>query len=207
MIADERKRAMIAIRDRFGIKPLFYAVEKGEVYFASEIKALLALGVPAVWDSKALPEASSRTRSPSSRASTRCRRALRDREGGDVRSIRTGIGIPTAAQMRPRPRSEAEVVAGFRAVLEMRSRAAGRRRRGGGYLSGGIDSCAVLGLAQRELSADPRVHARLRRCAVRRGQIAAAQAKLVGSSSRPFPSRAIDRRCVRRRLWHAETPC
>src|ERR1044071_7801028 len=50
IIADERQQAMIAIRDRFGIKPLYYSVVNGEVFFASEIKALLAMGVPAVWD-------------------------------------------------------------------------------------------------------------------------------------------------------------
>jgi len=50
IIADERQQAMIAIRDRFGIKPLYYAVVNGEVFFASEIKALLAMGVPAAWD-------------------------------------------------------------------------------------------------------------------------------------------------------------
>ena len=50
VIADERERAMIAIRDRFGIKPLYYSVVNGDVFFASEIKALLALGVPAKWN-------------------------------------------------------------------------------------------------------------------------------------------------------------
>ena len=50
VIADQRQRMMVGIRDRFGIKPLYYAVVNGEVFFASEIKALLALGVPAVWD-------------------------------------------------------------------------------------------------------------------------------------------------------------
>jgi asparagine synthase (glutamine-hydrolysing) len=45
LIADRRNDAMLAIRDRFGIKPLFYALHEGSVYFASEIKALLALGV------------------------------------------------------------------------------------------------------------------------------------------------------------------
>jgi asparagine synthase (glutamine-hydrolysing) len=50
VIADERQRAMIAVRDRFGVKPLYYAVVNGDVFFASEIKALLALGVPAAWD-------------------------------------------------------------------------------------------------------------------------------------------------------------
>lgn len=50
VLADERQRSMIAIRDRFGIKPLYYAAVDGDVFFASEIKALLALGVPAAWD-------------------------------------------------------------------------------------------------------------------------------------------------------------
>src|SRR5262249_17313548 len=52
--ADRRNRAMLAIRDRFGIKPLFYAVHEGNVLFASEVKALLALGVPSRWDREAL---------------------------------------------------------------------------------------------------------------------------------------------------------
>jgi asparagine synthase (glutamine-hydrolysing) len=52
IIADEREEAVIAIRDRFGIKPLYYAALDGEIFFASEIKTLLALGVPAAWDLK-----------------------------------------------------------------------------------------------------------------------------------------------------------
>src|SRR5262245_52460035 len=54
VIADRRNGAMLAIRDRFGIKPLFYAVHEGDVYFASEVKALLALGVPARWNCEAV---------------------------------------------------------------------------------------------------------------------------------------------------------
>src|ERR1700710_3070006 len=50
IIADERQQGIIAICDRFGVKPLYYAVVNGEVFFASEIKALLALGVPAACD-------------------------------------------------------------------------------------------------------------------------------------------------------------
>ena len=50
VIVDERERVMIAVRDRFGVKPLYYSVVNGEVFFASEIKALLALGVPARWN-------------------------------------------------------------------------------------------------------------------------------------------------------------
>jgi len=41
---------MICARDRFGIKPLFYAWDKKNFYAASEIKVLLALGIKAEWD-------------------------------------------------------------------------------------------------------------------------------------------------------------
>ncbi len=42
---DERQQTLFAARDRFGIKPLFYARRGDALYLASEIKALLAAGV------------------------------------------------------------------------------------------------------------------------------------------------------------------
>jgi asparagine synthase (glutamine-hydrolysing) len=44
---DEREQTAFAARDRFGVKPFyFHATPDGELYVASEIKALHALGVP-----------------------------------------------------------------------------------------------------------------------------------------------------------------
>jgi asparagine synthase (glutamine-hydrolysing) len=40
-IWDPQRRRLFVARDRFGIKPLYYAVVSGTFYFASEIKALL----------------------------------------------------------------------------------------------------------------------------------------------------------------------
>ncbi len=39
---DSMRQRVFLCRDRFGVKPLFYAIRDGEVIFASEIKALLA---------------------------------------------------------------------------------------------------------------------------------------------------------------------
>jgi asparagine synthetase B (glutamine-hydrolysing) len=47
---DESNQLLFAARDRFGIKPLFYAMVGDTLYFASEVKALFAAGVPARWD-------------------------------------------------------------------------------------------------------------------------------------------------------------
>lgn len=42
-IFDRRRNRVLLARDRFGIKPLFYAVHQGQWIFASEMKAILAL--------------------------------------------------------------------------------------------------------------------------------------------------------------------
>lgn len=47
---DANLRTLWAVRDRFGIKPLYYAEEGGVLYLASEVKALLEAGVTAAWD-------------------------------------------------------------------------------------------------------------------------------------------------------------
>jgi asparagine synthase (glutamine-hydrolysing) len=39
---DEREQALWLVRDRIGVKPLYYSVHHGRITFASEIKALLA---------------------------------------------------------------------------------------------------------------------------------------------------------------------
>lgn len=51
---DENNQLCFAARDRFGIKPLFYSVHNNTLYLASEIKALFAAGVPAAWDTDAM---------------------------------------------------------------------------------------------------------------------------------------------------------
>src|ERR1051326_5275621 len=45
-IWDSRRRELFLARDRFGKKPLYYAILPGGLYFASELKSLRAAGVP-----------------------------------------------------------------------------------------------------------------------------------------------------------------
>ena len=52
VIWDEETGRLFAARDRFGLKPLFYAEHGGVLYLASEAKALFAAGVPRGWDER-----------------------------------------------------------------------------------------------------------------------------------------------------------
>lgn len=50
LLWDEQEKVLIAVRDRFGVKPLYYAVDGDTVFLASEIKALHAGGIPVEYD-------------------------------------------------------------------------------------------------------------------------------------------------------------
>lgn len=45
-IWDEKEQELFAARDRFGEKPFFYSLDKGTLFFASEMKALWTAGIP-----------------------------------------------------------------------------------------------------------------------------------------------------------------
>jgi asparagine synthase (glutamine-hydrolysing) len=54
VLFDSRSDKLFAARDRFGIKPLFYAEYANELLIASEAKALFAAGLPATWNTEAV---------------------------------------------------------------------------------------------------------------------------------------------------------
>ena len=47
---DSSKELFIAVRDRYGIKPLFWTIRDGELLIAAEMKALLPLGWKPEWN-------------------------------------------------------------------------------------------------------------------------------------------------------------
>ncbi|OBI82171.1 asparagine synthase (glutamine-hydrolyzing) [Mycobacterium sp. E740] len=211
VIADERQREMIAIRDRFGVKPLYYAAVNGEVYFASEIKALLALGVPAVWDLEGAIGGMGRSHEKTEFAGIStvppgCYAIAKD---GDVRIYPYwDWEIPTTEQMRADTRSEAEIVGGFREAL----RDSVRQRlvadvEVASYLSGGIDSCAVLGLAQQEMDRPIRAFTlTFDNALYDEASVAEAQAKHVGATYHPIPITGREiADAFADAIWHAET--
>lgn len=156
---DDRNEALFAARDRFGIKPLFYAVHGGVVFLASEIKALLAAGVPARWDRESYFQ---RTFMPCDPDRTLFEGVYQVPPGcyllatkNQMRIVRYwDIEYPDEGD-RTGEIGEAEFIEGFREQLEEATRL--RMRADvpvGVFLSGGVDSSAVLGLAARD-SAEP----------------------------------------------------
>lgn len=151
---DEANGTLLAARDRFGVKPLYYAQVGDTLYLASEAKALFAAGVPARWDHESYFQVS---------------HVYFDQDRSlfeGVRQVPPGCYLLAtkhhiqvvrywdfdypkigAAETQ---RSEQEHIEGLRAALDESVRI--RLRADvpvGCYLSGGLDSCTLLGIAAR----------------------------------------------------------
>ena len=152
---DEKEQRLFAARDRFGVKPLFYAQAQDRVYLASEVKALLAAGVPAAWDHESVHHLLTLGVPLPGRTLFAGVRQVPpghylDVRGDDVRLVRWwDLDFPRLDG--PVTWGEAEDAAladRLRAALDESVRL--RLRADvpvGCYLSGGLDSSAVLGLA------------------------------------------------------------
>ena len=56
-VYDRNRETVFVARDRFGVRPLFYAQRNGDFYFGSEIKAILATGeIDAAYDQRGVDE-------------------------------------------------------------------------------------------------------------------------------------------------------
>lgn len=151
---DEERGRLFCARDRFGIKPLFYAEHDGMLFVASEAKALFAAGVPARWDDDAVHR-SLALALPNDRTLFRGvhqvppGHALVHERG--VTTIAPYWDLGFAPPLRgARVPSLAEAVHEIGRLLD--DAVATRLRADvpiGCYLSGGVDSSAVLGLARR----------------------------------------------------------
>lgn len=189
---DDRARKLVAVRDRFGVKPLFYAVHDGALYLASEIKALFAAGVPASWDAEAVYYSlgfrpPGRTQFSGVHAVPPGHFLTADASGIFLTQY-WDITYPPLEDMPP-VLSDGEYIEGFRSVLDEAVRL--RLRADvpvACYLSGGIDSCAVLGLAARHRSEPMRAFTlRFDHEGYDEGEVAREMARKTGAEWVPVP--------------------
>src|SRR6185369_12556832 len=148
-IWDQKKETLFIARDRFGVKPLYYAVTgDGSLYFGSEIKSILASGViNATFDQTSLPEylSSHSTFGPGTMFT-----GVQRLEAGHTLTWRDGVVTIekywdlSFAHEGEDTRDEAAVIAEydemFRDAVRMRLMADVPL---GAFLSGGIDSAAI----------------------------------------------------------------
>ena len=213
VIWDSRNQRLFAARDRFGMKPLFYAQQGDTLYFASEAKALFAMGVRAAWSHESvfagafiIPGERTIFRGVYTLPPGHFMRATRD--GFRVHQY-WDVNYPRDVDAPP-PRSDAEYIEGFRSVLE---EAVKTRLRAdvpvGCYLSGGIDSCAVLGLASLHHNGPVRAYSlTFESGAYDESVIAEEMAKLAGAEFRPVAAHQNDLADnFRAAVIQAELPC
>jgi asparagine synthase (glutamine-hydrolysing) len=153
---DRRHELVFLARDRFGVRPLFMSLVRGDLHFASEIKALLASGeLRAELDLQGLDEVFSLCAARAPRTIFRHVEQLEPGScctwsGGRLRRRRYYDPLYHEASIEP---------AGALETLDhlMKSSVALRMRTDapvGGYLSGGLDSSITCALAAR-VESDP----------------------------------------------------
>ena len=210
---DERNQLLFAARDRFGIKPLHYAVHKGTLYIASEAKALFAAGVPARWAHDYFYQHAT---GPAMPDRTLFEGVYQVPPGHYLAVGRHGVRLfrywefhyPTAEQLAACTRDERSYVEEFAAVFEEAVRL--RMRADvpvGCYLSGGLDSCATLGFAARNSSTPIQAFTlTFDQAAYDEGDIAREMAARAGANFRPIPIRQSDiAEHFEAAIWHSET--
>ncbi len=158
---DEKNKTFFAARDRFGIKPLFYTQVRGQIFVASEVKALLAMGVDAKWDLEAQFQIHAGVTLPN--------RTLFEgiysippghfliASRGDLKIIPYwDFNYPKLSRQNSPPDSVPSFEKSVKLIRAKLQEAILIRMRAdvpiGVYLSGGIDSCAILGFASQMVS-------------------------------------------------------
>jgi asparagine synthase (glutamine-hydrolysing) len=161
-IWDAKQRLLLLVRDRIGIKPLYYRVASGYIAFASELKALLVdPRTPREVDPAALSDFLHLLSIPDPHSILK---GVRKLEAGHILVVREGqvqdreywnVPLPAA----PRSLSMADACAEFdeRFVSAVRSHLVADVPVGA-FLSGGVDSSAVVSFLGSEASSSIRTY-------------------------------------------------
>ena len=149
-IFDRRQQRLFLARDRFGKKPLYYAELPNGFFFASELKCLLAAGVPSDIDEEALRLYFQFAYIPDPRSPFR---AVRKLPGGCWLTYNAEGGMRTGRYWRPpipavHPAPGLTEECARRRLRELFDEAVRIRMIAdvplGAFLSGGVDSSAVV---------------------------------------------------------------
>ncbi len=151
---DGQKKRLLLARDRFGIRPLYYAEHDGLFAAASTVKALFALGIPAAWDEDALHQVLSMQYARPGETLFRRIRSLRP--GWRLIADHEGVIVEPYDEITfarsPERIGEAEAHARFAELLRD---AVNERLQAevpvAVQLSGGIDSSAIAALASQQM--------------------------------------------------------
>ncbi len=194
---DDANQTLFAARDRFGIKPLFFAVHDGVVHVASEVKALFAAGVPARWNSQSIFGSL-----PGAHPTETLFEGVSQVPPGHFLLATNGyvqlhrywdFNYPEASAPVA-SRDDREHAERLHAALDEAVRLRLRANVPVGcYLSGGLDSCAVLGLASRHHRDPIRAFTlTFDKVEYDEGPIAKEMAALCGADFTPIPIKQTD---------------
>ncbi len=154
---DKRSRCLYCARDIMGVRPLYYAVVKQSLVFASEIKAILASGlVPP--DLNYTKIAGNLLRTPYTCTETAYAHIFRLKPGHTLRFDRHGIRLatfwsPLEIPSLP-PRNNQAYPLQFRTIFSQAVACRLRRVKDcGSTLSGGLDSSSIASVARNMLQA------------------------------------------------------
>jgi asparagine synthase (glutamine-hydrolysing) len=210
---DAARRRLWLVRDRLGIKPLHYALTSDGLYFGSEIKAILAAGLEArTLDVRALDELFTLGFVPDPRTLLQAVRRLDAGhwllyEGGQV-TVRAYWRYGAATEPQPsggavawaerlRDKLEETVRLHLQADVPV-----------GAWLSGGVDSSAVVSLARRMTGPLPTFTLAFDEAAYDEARGPRTLDRVPGHEV-PNERVRCDRRILERypqALWHTETP-
>lgn len=153
VVWDDARGRLVAGRDPFGVKPLFYSEAGGGLWIASEAKALFAAGLSADWDEEALYQHLFLMHDAERSLFAGVRQLpaghLLVYEAGRVQTLRYwDLDYPALADVEPVDEDAAldELGAALDEAVRIRLRA---DTPVGYFLSGGIDSSTVVSVASR----------------------------------------------------------
>ena len=157
VLYDEKEQRLILIRDRFGIRPMFYHIANNTVYWGSEVKALFAHpDIPRKFSDKALIHQLMHTMVPG----TSAYEGIQALEPGHILIITNRNGRIEVQNKKywdvdfPREGDRDDSLSAEHFIAQTQEKLMGAvalRLEAdvpvGCYLSGGIDSCSMLGMA------------------------------------------------------------